>query len=1016
MRQTSRSRVFPPTHAASRYLAAIAVTAGATLARRLLDPVLHDEFAFITFYPAVAAAARLGGIGPALLTATLGFFIAQWSFIPPRGSWTVFGEGPAVGLAVYAFMSALIAWLAGGMRNARQRAEQELVEKSTAFVRLEESERRFRVLADSAPVLIWMTGTEAGCTYFNRRWLEYTGRPLEAELGDGWADLLHPDDRKRRLEVFSSSFEARAPFSVEYRLRRHDGGYRWFLDHGVPRVQTDGTFLGYIGSCVDISERKEAEESLARHRTLLQVTLRSIGDAVVATDATGRVTFINAVAEDLTGWPADQAIGKPLEDVFVILNEISRNPVENPVEKVIRLGRVVGLANHTILVSKNGSERPIEDSAAPIITESNELLGVVLVFRDASERRRTERALRESETRYRSVVDTVLDGIITIDEAGVIQTVNPAAESIFGYSAAEMIGSDVTCLMPAPYKDEHNGYVERYLLTGERRIIGSGREVEGQRSDGSVFPMELAVTELLLDGRRLFTGLVRDISERKRTEEHIRLLALAGAELSEHQARDQLIRTLVQLTTPQFADRCLVELHGENDGTGGSPSPDSHAASDDRPASRIRLPLSRDRSAIGEITFIRGSHRPPFDKRDVDFATDLTKRVEVAMENTRLYDELLDANLRKEEFLAMLAHELRNPLGAISNAVQVVHQPGASPEHLKNAADVIARQSKNLSRMVDDLLDVSRITRGTIQLRKELVDLSRVVRRAATDLESLLRSRNHEFFVSIPDESLLAEADPTRIEQIVANLLSNAARYTDDGGKIWLSLERRDGEATLRVRDTGRGIPPELARDIFAPFSQVDHGLDRTQGGLGLGLTIVRSLAELHGGSVSVASDGAGHGSEFSVRLPLATGGPVQPDDDAESESTARERGSTESTGRPRRVLVVDDNLDLSQMLAILLRTGGYEVEVAHDGPVALDVARRFHPDAAILDIGLPGMNGYELASALRRQIGKNVILIALSGYGQAEDRRHSAEAGFDHHLVKPVRIEDLSRLLGEAR
>jgi signal transduction histidine kinase len=365
-----------------------------------------------------------------------------------------------------------------------------------------------------------------------------------------------------------------------------------------------------------------------------------------------------------------------------------------------------------------------------------------------------------------------------------------------------------------------------------------------------------------------------------------------------------------------------------------------------------------------------------------------------------------EASERKDEFLAMLAHELRNPLAPIFNALHILQLNGSSDPTVDQARTVLDRQTRQLARLVDDLLDVSRITRGKIQLRKEPVELAKLLARAQESARPSIEGRGHKLEIIVPEEPLWLDADPTRLEQVLANLLNNAAKYTDPGGRITIVAARDNEELVLQVRDNGIGIAPEMLPRLFNLFLQADRSLDRAQGGLGIGLTLVRRLVEMHGGTIEAASPGLGNGSEFTIRLPLLPEGRVEP--------SAIE--PVKSPGQPVRILVVDDSKDTAESLALLLRLEGHEVRMAHDAPAALEIAQLFRPEVAILDIGLPKIDGYELGRRLRDQVkdGK-ILLIALTGYGQAADRRRSREVGFDHHVVKPVDPVALQELIARS-
>jgi PAS domain S-box-containing protein len=370
--------------------------------------------------------------------------------------------------------------------------------------------------------------------------------------------------------------------------------------------------------------------------------------------------------------------------------------------------------------------------------------------------------------------------------------------------------------------------------------------------------------------------------------------------------------------------------------------------------------------------------------------------------------ELHEADERKNEFLAILAHELRNPLGPIRHAVKILRARAPSPDELNWATNIIDRQTEHMTRLVEDLLDVSRITRGTIELRRERVDVATILQTAVEASSALMERNRHQLKVITPAQPLYVEGDITRLTQVVTNLLDNAAKYTDPGGKIWLAGEGEGDTAVIRVKDSGIGIPSEMLPRIFDMFTQAGLSLERSQGGLGVGLALVDRLVRLHGGTVTAYSAGAGQGSQFIIRLPVAP---------AQKGAAAERREAPLPAGANRcRVLVVDDNVDSVESLAMLLRMTGHEVETASDGEAALHRAEEFRPDLAILDIGLPKMNGYDLAKQIRRRPwAKDVVLIALTGWGQAQHRLRSKESGFNHHLTKPVEFDALQQILAAA-
>jgi signal transduction histidine kinase len=376
---------------------------------------------------------------------------------------------------------------------------------------------------------------------------------------------------------------------------------------------------------------------------------------------------------------------------------------------------------------------------------------------------------------------------------------------------------------------------------------------------------------------------------------------------------------------------------------------------------------------------------------------------EAEAEARRQTDALRAADRRKNEFLATLAHELRNPLAPLLNGVAVLQLHPTTDPTVLQVRDLFDRQVRHMARLVDDLLDVSRIAQGKIELRKECVSVAAVVAQALPACDVLIKSRGHQLDVTLPDEHLWIEGDPARLVQVVVNLLNNAAKYTEPGGHIRLTAERDGGQAILRVRDTGIGISAEVLPHIFDLFTQGEWNGDRAEGGLGIGLTLVRRLVELHGGSIAAHSAGRGQGSEFTVRLPLcdATAGGAEP-------------GAAGPAAAVRHVLIIEDNADGRESLRTLLKLLGHRVEVAASGLEGVEAALTNRPELALIDIGLPDLDGFQVAEQVRAALGSAIVLVALTGHGQPEDRRRAHEAGFNAHLVKPVQLEALQKVLAE--
>ncbi|HUO81967.1 MAG TPA: ATP-binding protein [Gammaproteobacteria bacterium] len=626
MRKDTRSVII-------RYAAAVAAVALVLSLWLSLGSWLGSESLFMLLVLAVLAASWYGGLGAGFLATLLAAALGSWLLIEPAGQLSENWSAIASFLVIGTIIS-----IVNGTRHRtvlrtasrEQQLGQEVADRERAEASLREGETRFRLMADHAPVLVWMSGTENRGTWFNRPWLEFVGRTMAQEIGTGWAENVHPEDVDKCGQTRSAAFDARQPFDMEFRLRRHDGAWRWVLDNGVPLYGADGAFTGYIGSCIDITERKVAEEALRQ---------------------------------------ADQ---------------------------------------------------------------------------------------------------------------------------------------------------------------------------------------------------------------------------------------------------------------------------------------------------------------------------------------------------RKNDFLAALAHELRNPLAPIRNGLQILKAADDGRPAVSHTRQMMERQLQQMVRIIDDLLDVTRITQGELELRRERVGLLSIVRSAIETSQPVIEESGNELVVELPEQSGELDADPVRMAQVISNLLNNAAKYTPAGGRIRLAVETTNGSARIQVSDTGVGIPPEQLAHVFQMFYQGAGGPDRPQGGLGIGLTLASELVQLHGGSIEAHSPGTGLGSEFTVRVPmLAEEAELAPPGDAPAAEAAM-HGS-------QRILVVDDNVDAAESLAMLLRLDGHDVATAHDGGEAVASTASYKPDIVLLDLGMPELDGYSAARQIRQQPGgRDILLIALTGWGQDDDRRRTKAAGFDAHVVKPVDPSSLTRTLAE--
>jgi signal transduction histidine kinase/ligand-binding sensor protein len=428
-----------------------------------------------------------------------------------------------------------------------------------------------------------------------------------------------------------------------------------------------------------------------------------------------------------------------------------------------------------------------------------------------------------------------------------------------------------------------------------------------------------------------------------------------------------------------------------------------------RPVSATQVhgtPLLAGERLLGALAFA-SRRRAQFDADELEFLRTLGHYVAVAAERIRLIATLTEADRRKSEFLAMLGHELRNPLAPIHTAVQILRQTLPPNTVSSNTVAMVDRQVRQMVRLVDDLLDVSRISQGKIELKKERVELGALVRHAVEAVRPIAERTQHFVSLALPAEPMWLHGDPTRLAQVVGNLLTNAFKFSEASETVWLSVERSGAQAVVRVRDSGIGLAPDQLTRIFEMFMQVDGARDRSHGGLGIGLSLAKTLVEMHGGAIEVHSAGLGRGAEFSIRLPCV--------DAAGAQSQVLVAAGGPHALPARRILVVDDNRDAADCLATMLELGGHEVHLAHDGVEAIERARAVRPDLILLDIGLPKFNGYEAARRIREHCGRSTLLVALTGWGQDEDRRQSREAGFDAHMTKPLDLDALARFLASA-
>jgi PAS domain S-box-containing protein len=794
------------------------------------------------------------------------------------------------------------------------------------------TDRAYRAFVEATHAIVWTTDAAGRPNADSPSWRGFSGQTArEWHDGRGW-EAIHPDDLEPFRAIWDRAKQAGTPFVAEYRLRRHDGVHVWVEGRGIPFFDGEGRVREWFGVTLDISARKQAELETQRALTLWTTTLRSIGDAVISTDARGRVRFMNPVAERLTGWRADEAAGRPLTEVFPIFNEETGAVVENPVDKVLRVGTVVGLANHTVLRRRDGTEVPVDDSAAPIHDPDGKIEGVVLVFRDASEEKR--------ELLRRSFLATATEQLLEADDyrdalARIAQLAVPRLADWVGVDVAEPGSTRTQQLAVAhtdPAKVEYaREFARRYppdpdALTGVRRVMRTGRS-------------------------EFYPEIPAELLERAAVDdEHLRII------------RELDLRSAL-----------VVPLRGKG-------------------------------PVFGAISFVLAGSDRRYTRRDLELAEDLARRAGLIIERRRLEEEAERANRMKDEFLATMSHELRTPLQAILGYASMLER-GIARDPGKAIAAIL-RNATAQTRLVEDILDVSRISSGKLQLAMTRVDLVAAIRAALESIRPAALARRIQISEVLPADLGQVLGDFDRLQQVVWNLLSNAVKFTPTDGAVEVRAERAESTQRVIVRDTGMGIAAEHLTTIFERFHQVDSSTTRAHRGLGLGLAIVRYLVEAHGGTVHAESAGLGQGATFIVTLPVRADALAAAD---------RSRDGRRPLDAERlhgiRILLVEDDDESRELLADVLAETGATVAQATSAVDGMAQLIAEPPHVLISDIGMPFEDGNSFlrrVRALSPERGGDVPAIALTAYARPDDRRASEDAGFQLHVVKPVRPDQL--------
>ncbi len=780
-------------------------------------------------------------------------------------------------------------------------------ERKRAAAKLRETEERFRTAADNAPVLIWMTDAAKRCVWCNRLWLEFVGRSLEEELDRGWLANVHPDDAERTWAAFEKAFAAREPFSLEYRLRRHDDEYRWLLSRGVPREE-GGEFAGYIGSCVDIEDRRKAEQAMhasrnaerARRQELEVLTQVAPAGIWMAHDPECTRVTGNATAYAMMRIPPGGNLAVHGQTVIASRKiELFRNgkrisESELPLQKAIRTKEPV-FNEDVEFRFPDGTSTWVYGSATPLLAEDGSVRGAVCILVDVTERRQAERALRASEEQLRLVTDHASVFLAQLDHHHRYRFVNRSYAERYGMSPQEIVGKHVSEVAGRETYERAREHMDR-ALAGER--------VE--------FEMEIPI----------------------------------------HGA-------------PRWGHIVFVP----------------------------------ERTADGVITGL------------VVVLIDITQRKRAETELERARDEAVAASRAKDDFLAALSHELRTPL----SPVLLLASEAAGDENLSPQTradfDTIRKSVELEARLIDDLLDLTRITRGKLALDLRRTDLGTVMEDALATVRAEFAAKQIELTLVSSPEPQRVLGDPVRLQQVFWNILKNAWKFTPMKGRVRIEsrVDHERREVIVEISDTGIGITPAELERVFEAFAQGDHaghGGSHRFGGLGLGLAISRRVVELHHGKISARSGGRDHGATFRVELPLLDAEPTQP----VSPGVAGGQPATTARASLGRILLVEDHAATRAALQHLLSRRRYDVRSAANATEARELAREGEFDLLISDIGLPDGNGYELMAEFRERLGLRGI--ALTGYGMEEDVARSREAGFLHHLTKPVRMQALDAAL----
>ena len=936
----------------------------------------------------------------------------------------------------------------------RKRAE---ADRQQAEAILRESEARFRQMADTAPVLIWMSGTDKLCNYFNQPWLDFTGRSLEQEIGNGWAEGIHPDDVQHCLDTYIAAFDARQPFQMEYRFRRFDGAYRWIVNSAVPRFTAEGNFLGYIGSCLDIEDRKQVEEAQRESEERFRTLADNISQMVWMTDASGWIFWYNQRWFDYTGTTLEEMQGWGWQQVH------HPEHVDRVTERLRHFVEIGEPWEDTFPIrGKDGAYRWFLSRALPIRDATGQILRWFGTNTDITDRQQAEEALRDSESRFRLMVESAKEyAIFTMDMEGRVISWNSGAESVLGYSESEIVGQNYQILFTP--EDIASGQDQQEMQS----VLQEGRANDQrwhQRKDGSRFWANGLVMPLLNEAGQVqgFMKILRDMTEEKRASERLQLLYETANDLLTAEQPLMLMNSLLSKLSVQMDLQFYVQyfIQQENqrqilqlilfkglseeavhpmrqldlgEGVCGLVAQQHHQVvvndvqQSTLPHAQIlrslgvtayaSQPLIVQGRLLGTLAF--GSFtRTEFTPEEAALLQAISDQVAVAIDRANLTaslrqqtEQLFQANRIKDEFLAVLSHELRTPLNPILGWSKLLLARKYDEATVNRALETIQRNAQLQTQLIEDLLDVSRILQGKLSLKVSPVAWNFIIQAALETVRLAADAKEIQVQTSIEPDGAKVLGDSGRLQQVVWNLLSNAVKFTPQGGRVSIKLEQIDNQAQVTVSDTGKGIEPEFLPYVFDYFRQADSATTRKFGGLGLGLAIVRQIVELHGGTVWAESPGEDQGATFMIRLPLLYSKP----EPIAAKNQALGLSSEGAALAGLRILVVDDEIDSRNFVAFVLEQEQAEVLALSSASEALYELEQYNPDVLLTDIGMPDMDGYMLIRQVRTRSpeqGGQVVAIALTAYASDYDQQQTLEAGFEHHLAKPIEPDELIKTI----